>query len=193
MPVALAASRLDVAPPRLALAARRQHRAVACPAPITPAGTAATGAAPRATRPTAPAPVTLAVDLGRPPAAVLVAWLDREVAPRWLFATAGRPLACVRFEPQVGGSFHLVDRDPTGCVEYHGRYLRIDPARGITFTLALGPIASRVDVDVEPCGTGCRLRLTHAGVPQRQQRASAARWSGILHGLRVTLRELARG
>ena len=124
-----------------------------------------------------------------PPAAVFAAWLDADRAGRWLFATASRPMADVRMEPRVGGTFHLAES--RAATPHQGRYLEIVPERRLVFTLA-GPMharaTARVRVELAPRGRGCALTLTHEDVPSADAPHARNRWSGILYGLDVALR-----
>jgi len=124
------------------------------------------------------------------PAAVFAAWLDARKAGRWLFATATRPMRDVRMEPRVGGAFRLAETP--AATPYTGRYLEIEPSRRLVFTLS-GPMhgraTARVSVEVAPRGSGCALTLTHEDVPGEHAAQARDRWSGILYGLGMMLRD----
>jgi uncharacterized protein YndB with AHSA1/START domain len=125
---------------------------------------------------------------------VFAAWLDSRFAGRWLFATASRPVPHVEIEPRVAGAFRFTDRRDGRIIEHTGRYLAIEPPRRLAFTLAmehLPPVVTRVTVEVAPRRSGCELILTHANVPAEQVARTAARWTGILYGLGVTLASTA--
>src|SRR4030095_11424824 len=53
------------------------------------------------------------------------AWVDPEIARRWLFATATRPIAQVDIDARAGGSFHFVDRHDDEVLDHCGRYMEI--------------------------------------------------------------------
>jgi uncharacterized protein YndB with AHSA1/START domain len=101
-----------------------------------------------------------------PSARVFDAWLDPDVAGRWLFATASRPMAQVEIDARVGGSFRFVDgRDD----EISGEYIEIVPHRRLVFTLSmekLPHVVARVTVEIAALEKGCELTLTHENVPQ---------------------------
>jgi uncharacterized protein YndB with AHSA1/START domain len=126
-----------------------------------------------------------------PPDRVFDAWLDPEVAGKWLFATASRPMARVAIDARVKGSFRLVER--RGCagkdVEYSGEYVEIAPPRRLVFTLsAVNPRdITRVSVELAPVETGCELVLTHENVAADDASRTEGRWTGILYGLGVCL------
>jgi len=121
---------------------------------------------------------------------VFRAWLDPEIAGRWLFATALHPMTEVEIEPRVGGSFRFADRRDGTNVEHAGRYLEIVPHRRLVFTLALGKrprVRTRVIAEISPLKTGCKLALTHEDVPAERAGEAEARWVGLLYGLDETL------
>lgn len=127
---------------------------------------------------------------GAPSPRVFNAWLDPEVAGRWLFATASRPMAHVEIDARVEGSFCFVDRRDGEITEYTGEYVEIVPHRRLVFTLSMEehPHAlTRVMVEIAPLKKGCELKLTHENVPQDCASHIEGRWTGILYGLGVTL------
>jgi uncharacterized protein YndB with AHSA1/START domain len=127
---------------------------------------------------------------GVPPARAFDAWLDPEVAGRWLFATASQPIAQVEIDRRIGGSFCFVDRQGGETIEYTGRYVEIVPDRRLVFTLSMDPhpnAITRVTIAIAPRAKGCVLTLTHENVPRSDANYVEGRWTGILYGLGVTL------
>jgi uncharacterized protein YndB with AHSA1/START domain len=103
-----------------------------------------------------------------PPERVFDAWLDPGVAGKWLFATASRPMARVKIDARVEGSFCFVDRQDGDEVEHTGEYIEIVRPRRLAFTLAVGSnpkVITRVIVGITPLkeramgGTGGAGRL----------------------------------
>ena len=142
--------------------------------------------------PAVAAPATIRVDAryGAVPRRVFNAWLDPDIAGKWLFATATRPIASVEIDARVAGPFRFVERREGSRVEHTGEYIEIVPHRRLVFSLALDDrprVLTRVSVEIEPRGVGCQLSLTHENVPSDQVDATEARWTGILYGLGVTL------
>jgi uncharacterized protein YndB with AHSA1/START domain len=119
------------------------------------------------------------------------AWLDPEVAGRWLFATASQPIAHVEIDGRVGGSFCFVEQLQAGrMIKYRGQYIEIVPDRRLVFTLSMEPhpdVVTRVVVLIAPLAKGCMLKLTHENVPREHASYVEGRWTGILYGLGVTL------
>ena len=126
--------------------------------------------------------------IGASPQRVFDAWIDADIARRWLFATAWRPLASATIDARVGGAFELVDERHGRCVAYRGEYLEIDPHRHLAFTLSLDTsVVTRVTVDIARAARASRVALTHECVPPRKAAEMRARWIGILYGLDATL------
>jgi uncharacterized protein YndB with AHSA1/START domain len=138
----------------------------------------------------APVAISIRARFGASPERVFDAWLDPDVAGRWLFATAMRPPAHVEIDARVAGSFRFIERRESGDVEHRGEYVEIVPYRRLVFTLVLADlrrIGTRVIVDVEPRATGSNLALLHENVPRALAEGIEARWIGMLYGLGVTL------
>ena len=137
-------------------------------------------------------PVSIRIDarFEASPERVFHAWLDPDVARRWLFATAMRPIAHVEIDARVGGSFRFVERRESGDVEYRGQYVEVAPSERLVFTLVLAErhrAATRVIVEIEERAVGSNVALAHENVPLDLASGVEARWSGMLYGLGVTL------
>jgi len=127
---------------------------------------------------------------GVSPTHAFCAWLDQEVAGRWLFATASQPMAHVEIDGRVGGAFCFVERQAGETARYLGRYVEIVPDRRLVFTLSMEPhpdVITRVAVAISPLAKGCALNLTHENVPRAHASYVEGRWTGILYGLGLTL------
>jgi uncharacterized protein YndB with AHSA1/START domain len=123
---------------------------------------------------------------------VFDAWLEPELAVRWLFATATRPLARAEIDARVGGRFRLVDAGGPTVNEWTGQYLVVEPPRRLVFTLSVEhESATTVAVEIAGADRGCRLTLQHEGVPRSVAKRFRQRWIGVLYGLDVTLRATA--
>ncbi len=122
------------------------------------------------------------------PERVFGAWLDADVARRWLFATATKPMTEVEIDASVGGPFRFVDGRRN--VEHTGVFLEIDAPRRLVFTLSLEGeprAATRVTVEIVGNLDRCTVALAHDGVPLARARYMANRWCGMLYGLGETL------
>ena len=127
-----------------------------------------------------------------PPRRIFDAWLDPEIAGRWLFATATRPMTHVSIDARVNGSFRLMDRKGAEPLDFKGRYREIVPHRRLVFTVRWPRRSgmSLVTVNLAPRGTGCALELIHERLSSDDARVLEDRWTGILYGLGVTLDSL---
>ena len=124
------------------------------------------------------------------PHRVFDAWLDPEVAGKWLFATASHPIARVEIDARVGGSFRFVDQRDGEMTEHTGEYVEIVPHRRLAFSLSVEKrprVITRVMVEIVPVKQGCALTLTHENLPPEYANRTKGRWTGVLYGLGVTL------
>jgi uncharacterized protein YndB with AHSA1/START domain len=126
----------------------------------------------------------------QPAERVFDAWLDRESAGRWLFATPTGEMVRVAIDARVGGSFTFVDRRDGDDVEHTGEYLEIVRPRRLVFTFSVpkySKLSTTVTIDVMPLGTGCALTLTHDGVLPEYASRTREGWGKIFEGLAATL------
>ncbi len=116
---------------------------------------------------------------------VFDAWIDPDVARRWLFATASRPVVRARIDARAGRSFSLEDQD----VVWTGKYLEVARPRRLVFAYSANGRAAkaRINVDIVPLAKGCELTLTHQGVLPELAASIDGRWAGMLYGLGETL------
>jgi len=137
-----------------------------------------------------PAAIRITRRFSAPSEQVFDAWLDPEVAGRWLFATASRPMTHVEIDARVEGAFCFADRRDGEIIEYSGEYIEIVPHRRLAFTLSMEDhwyITTRVTVEITALKTGSELTLVHEDVPPHYADHTEARWTGILYGLGATL------
>lgn len=141
---------------------------------------------------------TIAIRVGRavaaPPERVFDAWLDPELARRFLFATEAGTMLRTEIEPRVGGRWVVVERRGQGDALHTGRYLTIERPRRLVFTFSVGsdePDADRIEIDFEPAGAGSQITLTHHMKAEWQAYAdrTTAGWSMILEGLEAVLND----
>lgn len=132
---------------------------------------------------------------GAPPERVFDAWVETGTAAKWLFATATRPSARVAIDARVTGAFRFVEAREHGGVEHFGEYVEVAAPRRLAFSLVRSDrprTATRVTVEIEPYGRGCKLSLAHEHVPLDLVQITETRWIGMLYGLGVTLGADAR-
>jgi len=135
-----------------------------------------------------PAAIRVTRRFSAPPERVFDAFLEPEVAGRWLFATALRPMTDVEIDARVGGSFRFAERRDGEPVEHTGEYVEIVPHRRLVFILSM---ADRPR-EITPRKTGCELTLTHEKMPPEYANHAEGRWTGILYGLGATLSSRTR-
>src|SRR5579872_4279579 len=102
------------------------------------------------------------------PECVFDAWLDVDRARKWLFSTSSGQMIWLQIDPRVGGLFLVVERRDGVDIEHLGQYLEIERPRRLVFTMAVPQESlrtTRVTVQIAPAKKGCKLRLTHEGIP----------------------------
>jgi uncharacterized protein YndB with AHSA1/START domain len=114
------------------------------------------------------------------PETVFSSWTAPERLARWM----GRN---VTLEPRVGGAYRI---DYNGEDIASGAILELDPPRRLVLSWGweaggdpTAPGASRVEVDLEPDGTGTILRLRHSGLVDAAVEGHAVGWDQFLPGL----------
>ena len=121
------------------------------------------------------------------PERVFDAFLDVNIARRFLFATAAGEMLVAEIEPRVGGRYTFTERRPDmGDVEHTGEYLEIDRPRRLVFTFGVpkfDPGFTTVTVEIRPDGEGSVLTLTNEGVPPAYQDGNRDGWTRIIAGL----------
>lgn len=121
------------------------------------------------------------------PERVFDAFLDPQIARRFMFATATGEMIEAEVEPRVGGRFAFTDRRPDmGDVRHVGEFLEIDRPRRLVFTFGVpqfDPAMTTVTIEIAPAGSGCELTLTHDGVGADWREGTGEGWAKILAGL----------
>ena len=125
------------------------------------------------------------------PERVFDAWLDPELAGRFLFTTPTGQMIKAEIDPKVGGHFNFTDRRPDmGDVEHVGTYLAIERPRRLVFEFAVPAYeATRTTVTVEiaASGSGSELTLIHDGVFESYVTQTQQGWTMILGNLEKAL------
>jgi uncharacterized protein YndB with AHSA1/START domain len=117
---------------------------------------------------------------------VFDAWLDPEMACRFLFATPGGRMVRTDIDARVGGAFVLTDRRDGDDIEHVGEYLEIDRPRRLVFTFGVpkySPEKTIVTIDIVALSDGCDLTLTHEKVLPEWASRTQEGWGKILDGL----------
>ena len=142
---------------------------------------------------TAPVVLTIRREFAASPEHVFDAWLDPEMARRFLFATPDGEMRTVEIDARVGGRALIVERRETGDAGHRLRFEVIDRPARLVFLFAADPAEdgewTRVSIDIAPTATGCTLTLTHEMDPQWAAYEDQTRggWTMILDTLaRIT-------
>lgn len=117
---------------------------------------------------------------------VFDAWLDPDMARRFLFATPAGEMVRVEIDARVGGRFLIIERRDGEDAEHVGEYVEIDRPHRLVFSFwSGGSEPSSVTIEIASDATGCELTLTHeidAQYADYEERTRGG-WSGILEGL----------
>lgn len=102
--------------------------------------------------------------LAATPEAVFAAWVDPEIAARWLFRTPEGITVRAETDPVEGGEFLFVEDRADERIMHVGEYLTVDPPRLLAFVFSLDQFRTTNQVEVrfeDAPGGGTRLSLTH--------------------------------
>ena len=118
---------------------------------------------------------------------VFDAFLDVQVARRFLFATATGEMIVAEIDPHVGGHFTFTERRPDmGDVRHVGEYKEIERPRRLVFTFGVpqfDPRMTTVTIDIKAHSDSCDLMLTHDGVAPAYAECNKDGWNRILASL----------
>jgi uncharacterized protein YndB with AHSA1/START domain len=132
------------------------------------------------------------------PERVFDAWLDPEVARRWLFSTPDGEMVRAETDPRVGGRFTFTERRNGEDVEHVGEYLVVDRPSRLVFTFAVPKYSAeydRVTVEIRRLGKGCELTLTNEMSPEIYREwgeQTRNGWTTLLDGLATLLNDEKR-
>ena len=123
---------------------------------------------------------------------VFDAFLDPDIAGKFMFASPTGEMVRAEIDARVGGSYVFVDRREGEDWEHFGEYLEIDRPRRLVFTLGVKRfdiVPQRVNIDIVPKGTGCELTLTQVLDPGLEEWVDKATegWTSILEKLAAEL------
>jgi uncharacterized protein YndB with AHSA1/START domain len=122
---------------------------------------------------------------------VFDAWLDPDLARKFLFATPTGQVTRVEIDARPGGRYVIVDRRNGQDAAHFGEYLEIDRPRRLVFTLSVeenAKDADRIVVEIVPLQTGCELTLTHeTSAPTDMKERITEGWTSVLAGLDAAL------
>jgi uncharacterized protein YndB with AHSA1/START domain len=117
------------------------------------------------------------ITIGASPETVFRLLTDPSQYVRWKGTIA-------ELEPRPGGTFRVQFADQKQVAS--GRYVEVVPNRRVVFTWGwegdsmVPPGSSTVEIDLEPTGSGTRLRLVHRGLPDAGVAQHAEGWDFFL-------------
>ena len=132
------------------------------------------------------------------PERVFDAWLDPQIARRWLFSTPDGEMVRTEIDARVGGHFIVTERREGEDVEHVGEYLVIDRPSRLVFTFAVPKYSDeydRVTVEIRRLDKGCELTLTNEMSPEIHREwgeQTRSGWTTLLDGLASLLDDEAR-
>ena len=126
------------------------------------------------------------------PERVFDAFLNPEIARKWLFTSPDTDITARRVEldARVGGKWFMTNPCQGMELEGGGEYLEIARPRRLVFTFAipmLGPGVDRIVVEIVPDGAGCILTLTHELLPPEFHDATENGWGKMFVRLDAVL------
>lgn len=93
---------------------------------------------------------------------VFDAFLDVNLACRFMFATPDGEIVRAEIDPRVGGRWVFVDRRDGVDVVHHGEYLEIERPHRLAFTFLVDDSdTSIVRIEITPLESGCELHLSN--------------------------------
>jgi uncharacterized protein YndB with AHSA1/START domain len=121
---------------------------------------------------------------------VFDAWVDPQLASKFLFSTPqGEMLRC-EIDARVCGSLLIVERRGEVSVEHIGVFLEVARPRRLSFLLRVpyySPASTRVSIGLLPMEGGCEVVVAQEGVAENLVARTAEGWNAILEGLKAVL------
>jgi len=123
------------------------------------------------------------------PEQVFDAWLEPDMARRWLFATEGGVMERCEIDARVGGSFRIDERRDGELAEHFGTYVEIDRPRRLVFDFGTSFEATptRITVTIVADGDGALLTLLHEGVWPDWSEKTRQGWTMVIERLARTV------
>lgn len=130
--------------------------------------------------------VSLSRYFNAPPERVFDAWLNPEVAGKWLFTMAISESHSMENDPRVGGTYTITDVREGTAYTAVGEYLEVNRPHRLVFTFGMpqfSPDFDRVIVEIEPEGAGCVMTLTQEDMLTAYQKSTKRGWSKMVDAL----------
>jgi uncharacterized protein YndB with AHSA1/START domain len=116
---------------------------------------------------------------------VFDAWIDPDLAGRWLFRTEGGQLERCEIDPRIGGGFRIDERRGNEVAEHYGKYVALERPGWVVFDFwtNLSDDRTRVAVELASDGGGTLLTLTHEGVWAEWEEKTRQGWTMLVEKL----------
>lgn len=127
--------------------------------------------------------------LAATPERVFDAWVNPELAGKWLMTTKSSKTD-YDLDVRVGGEYTITRRTDEKVYVAVGKYLEVDPPRRLVFTFAMPQFAVDVDtvtLEIEPDGDGCVLTVTQSGLRPGYQDSTKNGWGKMFDLLEAAL------
>lgn len=127
--------------------------------------------------------VTIKRHFDASPERVYDAWINPEMASRWLFAGATSTAADYLLDVRVGGEYRITRHGDAGKKYVAvGKYEVLERPRKIVFTFAMPQFAvdvGSVEVHIAPDGDGSMVTFTQHGDRPGYEKSTEHGWSGM--------------
>lgn len=127
--------------------------------------------------------VTLKHHFDASPQRVYDAWIDPQMASKWLFAGSTSTAADYLLDVRVGGEYRITRHGDAGKKYVAvGKYLELEPPRRIVFTFAMPQFAvdvGTVEVNIAADGDGSLVTFTQHGDRPGYEKGTEHGWNGM--------------
>ena len=126
------------------------------------------------------------------PERVFEAWLDPELAGRWLFTTPQSIKHHTELDARVGGKFTISDWRDGEKYTAIGEYLEIDRPHRLVFRYGMPQFSEdfdRITVEFVAKAGGCEMTLTQTGMSTDGEKSAERGWGRMFTALAEVLNE----
>lgn len=126
-----------------------------------------------------------------PAESVFGAFLDKQKASKFMFATPEGEMVKVEIDAKVGGHYEFVDRRDGVDVLHTGEYLELHSPNKLSFTFMVPQYSKEsttVEISIVERKNACELTLKHSGVLSEYAERTKEGWKKILSNLEATLK-----
>lgn len=110
---------------------------------------------------------------------VFDAWVNPEIASKWLMMTKGSKNEYT-MDARVNGLYTIARRTNDKVYIAVGQYLEVDRPRRLVFTFGMPQFVADFDlvtIDIEPRRDGCMLTMTQSGMRPGFERSTISGWN----------------